>query len=364
MVSLLPTLFSDIAALGGTCFYTGAAVRNTLLGLPEPTEYKVLFYGVTFEDLEVVCAKHAMVLDSKSHILAHDNRIFSFNRISGIHDLVDLTDINVNSIYINCVSGSVYDPHRAVSALKNKVLELPKEALLATPRYIFQLCRLTVELTGSFQLGVNTWFTIYDNARVVQHIDPSALREELNAILLLEKPGAVLRLLHDLRVIEFILPELSACANVIQSKRSGVRNVFDHVMYALDACEKNIALRLTILFHDIGKPQTLEVGLDSKIHFFKHEQVGRDIAKRYLKYWGYDKDTINRVTQLVLHHMFDADPRLTDKSVRRLIKKVGKEYIYDLIKIREADRLGTPDKISMKKIKLLKKKIDREIANV
>jgi len=364
MVSLLPTLFADIAALGGTCFYTGAAVRDMLLGLPAHTTHEVLFYGITFEDLGLVCTHHSGSFDPKSHTFSHSSGTFVFHRITGIHDLVDLTTININSIYINCVSGAVYDPHRAVSALKTKILELPKEAILSSPRLIFQVSRLTVELEGGFSLGVNTWFNIYDNARVVQHIDPNTLREELNAILLLDKPGPVLRLLHDLRVIEYILPELSACANVIQSKRSGIRNVFDHVMYALDACEKDIALRLTILFHDIGKPQTLEVGADSKIHFFKHEQVGRDVEKRYLKYWGYDKDTINKVTQLVLHHMFDADPRLTDKSVRRLIKKVGKEYIYDLIKIREADRLGTPDKISMKKIKLLKKKIDREIGNV
>jgi poly(A) polymerase/tRNA nucleotidyltransferase (CCA-adding enzyme) len=83
-----------------------------------------------------------------------------------------------------------------------------------------------------------------------------------------------------------------------------------------------------------------------------------------MRYWGFDKDLIQKVSHLVLHHMFDADPRLTDKSVRRLIRKVGKDLIYDLLKVRIADRLGTPNRISMKKIKLLKKKIDKEIVDI
>ena len=62
--------------------------------------------------------------------------------------------------------------------------------------------------------------------------------------------------------------------------------------------------------------------------------------------------------------MFDAAPNITDKAVRRLIKKVGKEHIYDLLLVREADRSGSPEKISMKKIKSLRKKIDKEIGNV
>jgi tRNA nucleotidyltransferase (CCA-adding enzyme) len=181
---------------------------------------------------------------------------------------------------------------------------------------------------------------------------------------LLDKPSTAVKLLQETRVLEAIFPELAACENVIQNKRAGVKNVFEHVMYTLDAAEKDLTIRLTMLFHDVAKPQTLELGEDGKIHFFRHEVVGARLAKQYLKYWAFDKDLVQKVSQLVLHHMFDADPRLTDKSVKRLIKKVGKDLIYDLLKVRIADRLGTPNTISMKKIKVLKKKIDKEIDNI
>jgi hypothetical protein len=91
---------------------------------------------------------------------------------------------------------------------------------------------------------------------------------------------------------------------------------------------------------------------------------GSKLAKQYMKHWGFTREQINKVSRLVLHHMFDADPKITDRSIRRLIKKVGKDIIYDLLKVREADRSGAPEKISMKKIKNLRKKIDKEINNV
>ena len=226
---------------------------------------------------------------------------------------------------------------------------------------MIEACRLAGEL--GFTLNVETWFNLYDNAQIIKHISPDMIRQEIEKILLLSAPSEAFKQLQEARILEYILPELAACETVIQSKRAGVKNVFEHIMYALDACEPSIDLRLTVLFHDIAKPQTLQCGLDGTIHFFKHEIVGADIAKTYLKYWGFPKELVHKVPHLILHHMFDADPRMIEKSVRRLIRKVGKEYIYDLLKVRRADRAGTSEKISMRKIKLLEQKIEKELRN-
>lgn len=354
-------IFTLIDSIGGACFYTGASLRDQLLNRPA-SHFEILVYGITKSELDDVMEKTGHSYDQTSAFAQTPNGTIQFIILHSLRDLHTYRGFTIDSILSNCITGSFYDPYSGLVALKNKQVIIHKDILLASPSKMLEACRLACEL--GFNLGIETWFDIYENARIVKYIPVDEFRKELNSILSMNKPSEVFKLLQETTLLEYCLPELAACANVIQNKRSGVRNVLEHILYALDACENVLALRLVILFHDMAKPQTLEIGDDGKIHFFKHEVIGSKLAKQYMRYWGYEKELIHTVSHLVLHHMFDADPRLTDKSVRRLIKKVGKEYIYDLVKIRSADRQGAPGNISMKKIKVLKKKIDKEISNV
>ena len=45
----------------------------------------------------------------------------------------------------------------------------------------------------------------------------------------------------------------------------------------------NGALTLAALLHDIGKPQTAEIGQDGYLHFSRHAVVGKDIAFEILQ---------------------------------------------------------------------------------
>jgi HD superfamily phosphodiesterase len=114
----------------------------------------------------------------------------------------------------------------------------------------------------------------------------------------------------------------------------------------------------------MAKPAALEITTEGKMHFFKHEQLGAKLANDYMTKYGLSKSLIDKVKLLIENHMFDADPKLTPKGVRRLIKRVGVEHIFDLIKVREADRQGSPVPPSNSKIELLKSKIEKELANV
>lgn len=354
-------LIETIHSLGGTCYYTGIPLRNELLGLVS-NETSILVYGISEAELKIILEQSGCELISTFVIKDVDQKIHTFKLINSIHDLHNQSDFTIHSIFKHGMTGTIYDPHGGMSDLTNRLIKIHVNAIQSNPIKMLEACKLVAEL--GFVLHFETWFALYTEARIIKHVNPLEIGTELSKILALTNPSKTFKLLQETRLLEFVLPELSACETILQNKRSGVRNVFEHILYTLDAAENDPLIRFTMLFHDIAKPQTLELGEDGKIHFFKHEIVGSKLAKQYLKAWGFDKDFISNVANLVLHHMFDADPRLTDKSVRRLIKKVGKSLIYDLLKIRVADRLGTPNKISMKKIKLLKKKIDKEIDNV
>lgn len=358
MTDLIRTLVS----LGATCFYTGVPLRNVLLNQPEINS-NILLYGMSSEELQIVLDKSDYeCIPGSLAVKTTDGGVHTFRIITGIHDLHTAADFTIHTIYMNCETKQIYDPNDGLKDLRAKTIRIERTALQTLPIKLLEACRLVAEL--NFTLTLATWYELYDQARLAKYISVDELTPEIIRILMLPKPSITLKLMQETRIMEFILPELAACENVLQNKRSGVHNVFEHIMYAVDASDQDLPIRLTALFHDIAKPQTLEIAEDGKIHFFKHEILGSKLAKQYMRYWGFDKDLVQKVSHLVLHHMFDADPRLTDKSVRRLIRKVGKDLIYDLLKVRIADRLGTPNRISMKKIKLLKKKIDKEIVNI
>ena len=100
-------------------------------------------------------------------------------------------------------------------------------------------------------------------------------------------------------------------------------------------------MRLAALFHDIGKPKTRKF-LDGAATFYNHEYVGARQTERIMKRLKFSNEDSLKVVNLVRNHMFYYNVgEVTAASVRRLIVKVGKENLKDLIDLRVGDRLGS-----------------------
>jgi poly(A) polymerase/tRNA nucleotidyltransferase (CCA-adding enzyme) len=100
-------------------------------------------------------------------------------------------------------------------------------------------------------------------------------------------------------------------------------------------------VRFAALIHDIGKPKTKKI-IDGIATFYNHEYVGAKLADKLCRNLKFSSDDTFRITNLVRNHMFYYNvDEVTAASVRRLIKKVGKENLKDLIDLRIADRLGS-----------------------
>ena len=95
------------------------------------------------------------------------------------------------------------------------------------------------------------------------------------------------------------------------------------------------------LLHDVGKPRSKRgEGPDST--FYGHQVVGAKMAVEMLDRLRYPKEFIEKVALLVREHMFVYDPEVVTLAVvRRLLARVGAENIDALIKVREADRIGS-----------------------
>jgi len=101
-------------------------------------------------------------------------------------------------------------------------------------------------------------------------------------------------------------------------------------------------IRLAGLFHDCGKPATKRYDKQQQqTTFYGHEVVGARMVKGFLKRLKYPKDLSELVVKLVRYHMFFSDPeKITLSAVRRMIRNVGKDHIWDLMNVRRCDRIG------------------------
>ena len=93
--------------------------------------------------------------------------------------------------------------------------------------------------------------------------------------------------------------------------------------------------------HDIAKPQT-KVGVGQDSTFYNHDFVGARFAKRILRRLRFPGKVVDKVALLVKNHMFYYSvDEVSEAGIRRIIKRVGRENLKDLMDLRIADRLGS-----------------------
>jgi tRNA nucleotidyltransferase (CCA-adding enzyme) len=190
--------------------------------------------------------------------------------------------------------------------------------------------------TLEFTLDATTLRGIASEAGLARHVSGERVAQELQKLLAARRPSVGLRLLAETRLVEVLFPELAAQVGVPQNKIEG-DDLWAHTTRTVDAAPPDRPIvRLAALLHDLGKPATLEDG-----PFRGHDVVGADLAEALLQRLRMPKAVIERVTHLVRQHMFQYEATWGDAGVRRFIQRVGIEAMDDLLRLREADSVGS-----------------------
>ncbi|MCT4620456.1 MAG: HD domain-containing protein [Marinisporobacter sp.] len=191
-----------------------------------------------------------------------------------------------------------------------------------------------------YTLERETFEAIRQLSKNIINISKERIREELNKILLVNKPSNGFRLLNESGLLQYILPELQTCIKFEQKNPYHDKDVFDHIMSVLDHTEKDLVLRWAALLHDIGKPLCFSIDENNIGHFYHHHMKGMDLAKEILKRLKYDNKTSEMVKILVKEHMCRYD-KVTPRMLKRLINRVGVDSIERLFQLQTADILGS-----------------------
>ncbi len=252
-------------------------------------------------------------------------------------------DFTVNALAMG-LAGDVIDPYGGRRDLKEKIIRAvgdPEARFGEDALRLMRAVRFAVDL--GFEIELNTRRAIEKLAGGLESVAKERIQGELSKILMAPDAARGVMLLEELDLLRYVLPELREGLGVGQNLHH-IYSVFEHNIRALDYTARqgySLEVRMAALLHDVGKPRS-KAGDGVKSTFYQHEYIGARMALRALDRLRYPKDFVEAVAHLVRSHMFYYNVGdVSERGVRRFLARVGPETVPDLLKVREADRIGS-----------------------
>jgi len=254
-------------------------------------------------------------------------------------------DFTCNALAYDSISQTLIDNYDGISDITSGTLRAvgeAKERFTEDALRIMRAVRFSAQL--EFQLSDDMMGALRETSHLLKNISWERIRDEFTKLIMSKNIYNGLNLMKDIGIAEYVVPELAEGIEVEQN-RSHVFTVWEHNIRAgQTAAEQDwpLHIRLAGLFHDCGKPATKRFDkAQQQTTFYGHEVVGARMVKAFLNRLKYPKDLSELVVKLVRYHMFFSDPeKITLSAVRRMIRNVGPEYIWDLMNVRRCDRIG------------------------
>ncbi len=391
MINLPPEakqIIDTINKAGFVAFAVGGSVRDLLIGKPThgwdyttnatPEEILKLFpdsfYDNQFGTVGVKISNEIMVQSNNETIDIYE--ITTYRSEQGYTDKrhpdkivwgstleEDLArrDLTINAIATD--GKKIIDPHKGQEDLKNKLIRAvgnPEQRFNEDALRLLRTIRIATEL--GFMIEPQTYTAIQKLAPAIHNISADRIRHELIMILESQYPADGILLLRNSNLLKEILPEIDLAFGIPQ-KSPGRHHIYDvgtHLIESLRNCPSpDPVVRFATLLHDVGKPAAFHKDEKTEmITFYNHEMIGNRIVKNIVSRLNFSKKDSIRILILVRWHQFTVDENQTDNTLRRFIRRVGKENLNDIIDLRIGDRLGGGAQETSWRLRLFMKRLE------
>ncbi|MBQ7140107.1 MAG: HD domain-containing protein [Bacilli bacterium] len=132
-------------------------------------------------------------------------------------------------------------------------------------------------------------------------------KEKLYNILLSD--NVVTTINDNLDFILTLIPELKALIGFEHNHPHHHLDVWNHTLLTLNLSPSNFEIRLVLLLHDIGKPNSYQ---DEEVrHFREHTKISSNMSFNILKRLNFNEDEIFKLCYLIEQH----DTLITDEEI-------------------------------------------------
>ena len=267
-------------------------------------------------------------------------------------------DFTINAMAISlskATFGELVDPFGGINDLKIRLIKTPLAAEVTfsdDPLRMMRAVRFATQL--NFEIDAEAIEAIKKNKERIKIVSKERITDELNKIIISDKPSIGFNYLFDTGLLQIIFPLMANLfgVDIIQGKSH--KDNFYHTLEVLDNICKttnDLWLRWAAILHDIAKPATKRFENGHGFTFHGHEDKGaRMVPKIFdqLKLPLNDKmKFVQKMVQLHLRPIVLAHEIVTDSAVRRLLFEAGDD-IDALMKLCQAD-ITTKNEYKIKK---------------
>lgn len=349
------TVISILEKNGYKAYLVGGAVRNHIMditpddidiatnALPDETKeifsaYKVIDTGIKHGTVTVLingCSVEITTFRTEEGYSdgRHPDKVTFTN---DIREDLRRRDFTINSIAYSPTIGLI-DPFEGAKDINNKTIRCtgnPSERFKEDALRILRALRFSSVL--GFSIEDETTNAIHNFKHLLKNISAERVYSELSKMLCGKNIRNIINEYAD--VIGVVIPEIGRMIDYDQKNYHHKYNLLEHTAVVVSSIPAVKHLRFAALLHDIAKPVCRSFDSENIAHYYKHSSVGAEIAESIMSSLNADNATKEKTVKLIRWH--DTPIEECDRIIKRKLRSVGKDLLFDLIELQRADTLG------------------------
>jgi tRNA nucleotidyltransferase/poly(A) polymerase len=313
-------------------FIVGGSIRDMLCGR-WPTDYDVAVLGDPLEFARRVQSKtngRLVKIGKPGRMILRvigEGNIVDVSETKGgsIEQDLQARDFTINAMAYELSSQRLIDPMKGQQDLKNRIVRMVSGSVFdQDPVRLLRAFRMAAAF--QFEIESQTKTSIKKKAALIRNSANERVREEFFKMLQCARAHPYLCQMADTGLLFYILPELSALKKCTQNRYHQF-NAFEHTLSAFyhleELLETNLRhiqikrkplahkiggkqvplLKISMLLHDVGKPDVQTMDGNDALHFYDHERHGAKMAEAICKRLKCSNRDVDTIYFLVRHHM-------------------------------------------------------------
>jgi poly(A) polymerase len=359
----LAPLADRFSAAGHRLYLVGGTVRDLLLGKPDSVDYdattdarpdqikklistwadSVWNQGEKFGTIGAKVGDRVYEITThRAEVYQTDSRKPEVEFTDAIEADLSRRDFTVNAMALELTSATptLVDPFGGAADLMAKQLRTPLSPEVSFSDDPLRMLRAARFMAG-YELEPEPGLVEAMKAMAsrLEIVSGERIRDELDKLLMLDRPSRGIWLLVDTGLADYFLPELPQM-RLEQDPIHRHKDVLAHTIAVIENVQRNAKpegefdfrlTRLAALFHDVGKPKTRGYRQGKGVTFHHHDVVGARMTRDRMKALKYSNADVDAVSELVDLHLRFHTYKMgwTDSAVRRYVRDAG-EYLQEL----------------------------------